>query len=255
MYEGIAFFDLDGTLLDSKSQITPEISEAMTQLKNNNVLPIIATGRNEREIQQIKQAANISSCVTMNGMLVKVEDTIVEANEIEPNDCKTMLDFARDLKDELAFHSTNQLFISGVNDYVRKSYDFFHLDLPPIHPTAYHEYITHMILVLSEGNDAIYQEAFPEYTFYRNGPFCIDVVNKGISKGTGVQSIKNYLQLPDIPTFAFGDGINDLDLLDACDHKVAMGNALPEVMERADYITDKNTNGGIVKALKYYGLI
>lgn len=255
MYEGIAFFDLDGTLLDSKSQITPEISEAMTQLKKNNVLPIIATGRNEREIQQIKQTANISSCVTMNGMLVKVEDTIVEANEIDPNDCKTMLDFARDLKDELAFHSTNQLFISGVNDYVRKSYDFFHLDLPPIHPTAYNEYITHMILVLSEGNDTIYQEAFPEYTFYRNGPFCIDVVNKGISKGTGVQSIKDYLQLQDIPTFAFGDGINDLDLLAACDHKIAMGNALPEVMERADYITDKNTNGGIVKALKYYGLI
>lgn len=255
MYEGIAFFDLDGTLLDSKSQITPEISEAMTQLKKNNVLSIIATGRNEREIQQIKQTANISSCVTMNGMLVKVEDTIVEANEIDPNDCKTMLDFARDLKDELAFHSTNQLFISGVNDYVRKSYDFFHLDLPPIHPTAYNEYITHMILVLSEGNDVIYQEAFPEYTFYRNGPFCIDVVNKGISKGTGVQSIKDYLQLQDIPTFAFGDGINDLDLLAACDHKIAMGNALPEVMERADYITDKNTNGGIVKALKYYGLI
>lgn len=255
MYEGIAFFDLDGTLLDSKSQITPEISEAMTQLKKNNVLPIIATGRNEREIQQIKQAANISSCVTMNGMLVKVEDTIVEANEIDPNACKTMLDFARDLKDELAFHSTSQLFISGVNDYVKKSYDFFHLDLPPIHPTAYHDYITHMILVLSEGNDTIYQEAFPEYTFYRNGPFCIDVVNKGISKGTGVQSIKDYLQLQDIPTFAFGDGINDLELLAACDHKIAMGNALPEVMECADYITDKNTNSGIVKALKHYDLI
>ena len=255
MYEGIAFFDLDGTLLDSKSQITPEISEAMKQLKKNNILPIIATGRNEREIQQINQAASISSCVTMNGMLVKVEDTIVEANEIDPNDCKTMLDFARDLKDELAFHSTEQLFISGVNDYVKKSYDFFHLDLPPIHPTAYNEYITHMILVLSEGNDTIYQEAFPEYTFYRNGPFCIDVVNKGISKGTGVQTVKNHLQLQEIPTFAFGDGINDLDLLAACDHKIAMGNALPEVMERADYITDKNTNGGIVKALKYYDLI
>lgn len=138
---------------------------------------------------------------------------------------------------------------------MRKSYDFFHLDLPPIHPTAYNEYITHMILVLSEGNDTIYQEAFPEYTFYRNGPFCIDVVNKGISKGTGVQSIKDYLQLQDIPTFAFGDGINDLDLLAACDHKIAMGNALPEVMERADYITEKNTNGGIVKALKHYDLI
>lgn len=255
MYEAIAFFDLDGTLLNEKSQVSSEVGEAIGQLKKNKVLPIIATGRNEREIQQIKQDSHIASTVTMNGMMVKVDGTIVEANEIEPERCETMLHFARDLQDELAFHSTEQLFISGVNEFVKKSYDYFHLELPPIHPEAYREFTTNMILVLSEGNDSIYKEAFPEFTFYRNGPFCIDVVNKGINKGTGVQTVKDYLKLPDIPTFGFGDGINDVALLTACDHKIAMGNALSEVKEQADFITDKNTNGGIIKALKHYDLI
>ena len=49
-YKALAFFDLDGTLLDEHSQITPEISEAMHRLRQNDVLPIIATGRTETEI-------------------------------------------------------------------------------------------------------------------------------------------------------------------------------------------------------------
>ena len=49
-YKALAFFDLDGTLLDEHSQITPEISEAMHRLRQNDVLPIIATGRTETEV-------------------------------------------------------------------------------------------------------------------------------------------------------------------------------------------------------------
>ena len=44
-YRAITFFDLDGTLLDAKSKITPEVAKAMNALKENNVLPVIATGR------------------------------------------------------------------------------------------------------------------------------------------------------------------------------------------------------------------
>lgn len=58
-YQALAFFDLDGTLLDQHSKITPEITEAMTQLKANRVLPIIATGRTEAEIYHIREAAGI----------------------------------------------------------------------------------------------------------------------------------------------------------------------------------------------------
>ncbi|BDP90864.1 hypothetical protein EfmGK923_10370 [Enterococcus faecium] len=46
-YRAITFFDLDGTLLDAKSKITPEVAKAMNALKENNVLPVIATGRTD----------------------------------------------------------------------------------------------------------------------------------------------------------------------------------------------------------------
>ena len=58
-----------------------------------------------------------------------------------------------------------------------------------------------------------------------------------------------------MPTFGFGDGSNDFALLEACDYKIAMGNGLPELKEIADFVTLKNTEGGIVHALNHFELI
>ena len=52
---------------------------------------------------------------------------------------------------------------------------------------------------------------------------------------------------------AFGDGLNDVDMLKKCGVGVAMKNALPEVKEQADYITSRTNNeNGVVEFLKEY---
>ena len=54
---------------------------------------------------------------------------------------------------------------------------------------------------------------------------------------------------------AFGDGDNDLDMFEAVGLSVAMGNAVPQLIAAADYITDDVEHDGIAKALKHFGLI
>ena len=49
-------------------------------------------------------------------------------------------------------------------------------------------------------------------TFYRQLTLHLDVVNRGISKGTGMNILLNQPALRDIPTYAFGDGYNDIPL-------------------------------------------
>ena len=56
-------------------------------------------------------------------------------------------------------------------------------------------------------------------------------------------------------TFAFGDSENDLPMFDAVETKVAMGNAMPVLKERADYVTDHVKDDGVVHALRHFGLI
>ena len=122
---------------------------------------------------------------------------------------------------------------------MKQAYDYIHSAVPEIDPTGYENDAVNMMLVLSQhgDDDEYYYERFPELTFYRNGPFSIDIVRKGVSKALVSKSF-NTLGLNGIPTYAFGDGINDLALFEACDYGIAMGNAR-ELKEKATFISTK----------------
>ncbi|MCA5012924.1 MULTISPECIES: Cof-type HAD-IIB family hydrolase [unclassified Enterococcus] len=253
--QAVAFFDLDGTLLNEKSEITSEISTAIQALKDNHVLPLIATGRTIVEIEHIMKDSGIDSAIVMNGQLIQVEGKNVYSNEFTPEEVAKMQKHVKQQGHEISYYNDRHIWCSGHNEIVSNAYAFIHSKPPMIDPFNTENKTVNMMLVLSEDGDEHYLEHFPEMTFYRNGPYSIDTVRKGVSKGSGVQNLFKSLDLPKVPTFAFGDGINDLALFDACDNKIAMGNARAELKERSSYITKKNTDGGIVHALKHFDLI
>ena len=63
------------------------------------------------------------------------------------------------------------------------------------------------------------------------------------------------MYLTDKPVYAFGDGTNDLPMIEFADYSVAMGNGIDAVKEAATYVTTENVNGGIVNGLKHFNLI
>ncbi|WP_206859098.1 Cof-type HAD-IIB family hydrolase [Candidatus Enterococcus mangumiae] len=254
-YKAITFFDLDGTLLDGNSKITPEIAAAIQALKDNDILPVIATGRTEMEIRQIMRDAGITSAATMNGSCISVEGEEIYSVRFSKEECQKMRDHIEEQGHALCFYNRDNIWSTHHTETMRKAYGFIHSDVPPIDPSAFQDHPINMLLILSESGDEYYHEHFPELTFYRNSPYSIDTVKKGISKGAGVKRLKETLNLENIPTFGFGDGPNDFALLQACDHKIAMGNAYDELKEIATFITKKNTEGGIVHALKHFDLI
>lgn len=253
--QGVAFFDLDGTLLNEKSTITPEIATAIAQLKQNHILPLIATGRTLVEIQPIMAASGIDSAIVMNGQYIQVEGKKIYSDEFTATEAKKMTAHVKMLGHQLAYYNDQEIWCTGHSSVLTQAYALIHSNPPMIDQTDLAQKTINMMLVLSEDNDAYYLEHFPEMTFYRNGPYSLDTVRKGVSKGSGVKNLFETLQLPHVPTFAFGDGINDLALFDACQHKIAMGNARTELKERATFITKNNTDGGIIHALKNFDLI
>ncbi len=63
------------------------------------------------------------------------------------------------------------------------------------------------------------------------------------------------MNISGVPTYAFGDGVNDISMFEVVDHPIAMGNATEKLRPYAEYITDDNKSGGIVNGLKKYNLI
>lgn len=254
-YHSLAFFDLDGTLLDQHSKITPKIKEALAKLKANGVLPIIATGRTEVEITQIKQDAGIDSNIVMNGAFIRLDGQVVYQEIIEPELCTRFLDVAHELGQEVSFYNEADIWASGTTPDLKKAYALIHSHAPEIAPEKYLDTKVNMLLVIGQDGDARYTEAFPELTFYRNGKYSIDTVLNGTSKGEAVRRLVAMPEFQGMTTYGFGDGNNDFALLEACDHKIAMGNALPALKEIATFVTKKNTEGGIIHALEHFGLI
>lgn len=253
--KGLAFFDLDGTLLNEHSDVTIEIIEAMIELQENNIIPVIATGRTNIEVREISQRTGIDSLITMNGQYVLFEGKEIYSDIIPQDICERMYHQTQDLGQEIGFYTPDLITVSKHTPMVEKTYNFIHSPVPAINSQLYRERDLNMLLVIGEEHDEIYKENFPELTFFRNGPHSIDVISKGGNKGKGVRELVKALGLEGVPTYGFGDGPNDIDLLKACDHRIAMGNAKPELKEIATYITTKNTEGGILRALRQYNLI
>ncbi|MFC0232421.1 Cof-type HAD-IIB family hydrolase [Vagococcus entomophilus] len=255
--KALTFFDLDGTLLDEHSKITPEIAEAMVQLRKNGVMPIIATGRTNCEIQDTLDKTGINSVISMNGQYVLFDGKEIYSSQLSPETCAKMLKLTQANGHDLGFYNANKIAVTQHNSLVKKTYNLIHSDLPEIQPDFYEKEPVNMLLVLSEDQttDPIYFEAFPDLTFFRNGPYSIDTIAGDGSKGNGVRKLIENLGLEDVPTYAFGDGSNDIDLFLACENRIAMGNAIPQLKEIATHITTKNTDHGIVNALNHFHLL
>ncbi|MGX7058389.1 Cof-type HAD-IIB family hydrolase [Vagococcus humatus] len=253
--KGIAFFDLDGTLLDGHSKITKEIANSMQELYRNHVIPVIATGRTNLEITSILNQTGIKSSVTMNGQVVTYEGERIFSDTFSKDACLKLHQKTQELGQELAFYNPNNIYLSGYSDAAKKCYSYINSGLPPLDPTFYEHQDVNMMLIIGEDQDEQYHQALPDFTYFRNGPFAIDVIKKGNSKGTGVKQFLKNSGLEGVPTYAFGDGPNDLDLFHACDYKIAMGNAVEHLKDIATFVTKKNTDGGIIHGLKHYQLL
>lgn len=256
-YKGLVFFDLDGTLLDDKSQVSADNKRALDQLRQNGYLPIIATGRSIAELGDVLEQAEISSVVMMNGMAIYSDGKEVFSETIATETIEKLIKTARDLGEEIAYYTPTEIVLSGNCQGLTDHFVHFDGSQPQVDSDFYRTTAINMLLVgtADKSHDAIYHERVPELHFFRNSPYSIDVTKLGVDKGTGVAQMKQVLGLTDLPTYAFGDGLNDLPLLKAVDFPVAMANAVPEIKAAASYVTGHHLKDGIRQGLQHFGLI
>ena len=77
-----------------------------------------------------------------------------------------------------------------------------------------------------------------------------EVYSREASKGNALAALEAYLGIAQEETACIGDGENDLSMFESAGLKIAMGNAVKELKERADYVTDSNRRDGAAKAIE-----
>jgi Cof subfamily protein (haloacid dehalogenase superfamily) len=249
-WKGIAFFDLDGTLYNDNKTIDLEVVDAINTIRDNGILPMLATGRANYEISEVFKASGINSAVTYNGQSVIIEDQVVYMEPIDKSAMTKLVDYAESQGDTVGFLGDRGFWAMGRTEETLILYG----TLGIIDRERYLREDVYMLHALYQdaSRDEAYKAAVPELNFFRNSPLGLDVVAAGHDKGTGVAKVLELLDL-DVPTYGFGDGLNDIALLSGTTYGIAMGNGVPELKAIADYVTAANTEGGLIQAFKHYG--
>lgn len=102
---------------------------------------------------------------------------------------------------------------------------------------------------LDEAIKNIPKEYFKKYNALRTVSFIFEFMNKDCSKSNALKALCKHLDISPNEVIAFGDGDNDIDMLQFADIGVAMGNASHYVKSKADYITLSNEEDGIADVI------
>ena len=96
---------------------------------------------------------------------------------------------------------------------------------------------------------------YEDFDFIVRGDGFCEMTVKGFSKGTGIEKVLEYHNIPIDNAYAIGDSMNDLPMLTAVPNSIVMGNGSEELKKSASFVTKDLLDNGIEYALKHFGMI
>lgn len=256
----IVSFDVDMTLLDHKDWTIPDSAiEAIEQLRENYTI-VIATGRDMDSIfsTAIRDRVKPDAIIHLNGTKVTVGDEIIYEHTFDKSLLKQILKYTE--KTPYSVGTTVEDYDYYINPEGVKAHDIClwgQSSRKFNDPYKLLELNVRTMAYMGDETGAkAMEEEFPEIHVHmfadKKGA---DVVERKASKAVGLLRLCEYYKIPLSETIAFGDSMNDYDIIKAAGKGIAMGNAMEELKKAADYVTDPIDQDGIRNACLHFGLI
>ncbi|QDQ00924.1 Cof-type HAD-IIB family hydrolase [Lysinibacillus fusiformis] len=253
----IVFFDVDGTLINYEDgSIVKSTISALEILKSKGIRLVAATGRPLSMCQELI-ALGIDTFITANGAYVKHQNQVIHKMPLAQNIVQTVKEYADANNESLTFF-TEQLSMNGVHNpatlkAMNETLSLY--DYPMINEEILNQEVYLMCLYVDEQMEKKYTIQFPNLKFERWHPNIVNVLQGDVSKSIAVKAVLRYFQLDAHEAIAFGDGDNDIDMLEQVGYGIAMANGSNALKSSADFVTKKSSEEGIDYALRKLQLI
>lgn len=253
----ILFFDVDGTLYDSTKQLPASAKAALLEARNNGYELAIATGRAPFMIESLLDELDINTYVTFNGQYVVYQGEVVYANGVDKETLSQIVAFGQARNEPVVFLDDKQMIASvDDNDRVAESLNTLEFPYPNLDSSYYMQNDVYQTLIfIEEKDEELYQQKFPEVQFVRWHKYCCDILPKGGSKAAGIEKLLAKMNLTMEDAIAFGDGLNDVEMLEAVGVGVAMGNGHDKAKAVATHIADHVDADGLAKIMRELKII
>ncbi|QLB13766.1 hypothetical protein EV697_106105 [Bisgaardia hudsonensis] len=252
----IVFFDIDETLFLKEKDYLPESTFlAIQKLKKAGVLVGIATGRARfsfpKKLNEIVDVLDIDIFVTINGQYVEYQGCVLENNSISIDQLKRVIGFCDSQKINYAQVVNHNIFVSEASHKLKNALDPITTEYS-IDKDYYQQHnVLQLLAFYDETKDDLVKNAniLEGLKVVRWHKDSVDILDVNGSKARGIELVVNHLGLTMDNVMAFGDGLNDLEMLSSVGVGVAMGNAREELKQVATHVTDHIEEDGIYNFL------
>lgn len=251
------FLDIDGTLYNSKKQVTEYTKNILNTVAKEGIYVVLCSGRQCLEVCEISKSIGISKYViTCNGAFAYdyENDIDIFKSIMRKDDIKEIWKCCEKERMHLFLEGRKERYINfevKPHKYIKRNRIDEIQDkeiLQVVIDNLKDEGIKNVKALLMN-NEHIWPANYgPSYC----GDYFFDINNKNTDKGIGIKELIKYLGIKKEDTIGFGDGVNDYAMFRECGTGVAMGNAKEELKRVADYVTLTNNEDGVAKFIEEY---
>jgi len=251
--KAIASFDMDKTLFDHGTWQIPGSAMGALQRLREQYYIVIATGRDmdAKYSIEMKDLVKPDAIIHLNGTKISVGDQLIYEHSMDRELVRRLLQYAAEEPFSLGITVGDEDYY--INPLIVESHDLLRfgksgrnfqdpwklLDMP----------VRTMAYIGNENGVRRMEKAFPELKFPMFSSMQgADIVERDASKAEGLKRLCHHLGVDIKDTVAFGDSMNDYEILQAAGIGVAMGNSIEELKRVADYVTTNITDDGIWNA-------
>ena len=255
------FFDIDGTLVSFKThEIPPSTILALTQAKANGSRVYIATGRPPIIITNLGAIEHlIDGYITTNGALNYVGNQLVSTQPIVREDVLTCVEDSKAKGYGLIIVGRKDVAVldpkGDVDRIFRQMLAVENLDQDSPLDIVLQQDILQLTAFFPADCEPQLMARLPQCVSGRWHPAFTDITANGADKGKGILAIARHEGFDPIHTIAFGDGGNDISMILQAGIGIAMGNAIDDLKNQADYVTTSVDDNGILNALRHFKVI
>lgn len=261
----VIVLDIDGTLTNSKKEITEGTLQAIRKIQDTGGIIVLASGRPTAGIRFIADQLEFHKyggyILAYNGAKVidyKTGDTIYQKmlpKEVIPSLYEDALKYKIGLLtydgDSVICGTPKDEFIeieAVINKIKIKMTENF---------PEYVDFAINKCLMTGNPEELVHiekemQEKYSDLNIYRSEPFFLEIMPKNIDKAYSLGKLLEHLHLTKEEMICIGDGFNDLSMIKFAGLGVAMENAQETVKEAADFVTLSNDMDGVAHVIQQF---
>ena len=252
----IIFFDIDDTL-SRNGEIASHNKATLEALANTDIKLVISTGRSKPilppDITALLEANVLDAIISMNGQYSFDNQCVISHYPLSDKQSSTITKLCQQSGLVYKFDSATHIIWSDEHEWQERYHDKIK-SCSMIDPDYCKFNTVYQCSVFFDNQDEkMHDVNFAEHDLKLVHWHQIvgDILPVDASKARGILDVCAYFDVDASECMAFGDGLNDLEMFDLVGYAVAMGDAKPELIARADFVTGTIEEHGIQAVVKH----